>query len=190
MYHPLKKKRGKQFKTRPLQRNSSHMENGSSRGAAASPAAMERPIRAGKSSQRSAQVGGSLLFWGKAQSSQCSAWCEGLQVPPAGKGLLKTGKIFLKDAFPIFSGHPKAGLCTHGTIAASSSASSTPSLASWQHHHHDAPSLSLQWEDPQTPQFPPLFTSQGPPSALFPRDFLPFEFLFAACCNKYPETGF
>lgn len=189
MYHPLKKKRGKQFKTRPLQRNSSHMENGSSRGAAASPAAMERPIRAGKSSQRSAQVGGSLLFWGKAQSSQCSAWCEGLQVPPAGKGLLKTGKIFLKDAFPIFSGLPKAGLCTHGTIAASSSASSTPSLA-WQHHHHDAPSLSLQWEDPQTPQFPPLFTSQGPPSALFPRDFLPFEFLFAACCNKYPETDF
>lgn len=64
MYHPLKKKRGKQFKTRPLQRNSSHMENCSSRGAAASPAAMERPIRAAKSSQGSAQVGGLLLFWG------------------------------------------------------------------------------------------------------------------------------
>lgn len=115
MHHPLKKKGGKQFKTRPLQRNSSHMENCSSRGAAASPAAMERPIRAGKSSQGSAQVGGLLLFWGEARSSRCSAQCEGLQVPPVGKGLLKTGKTFLKDASPVLFGHPEAGLCTHST---------------------------------------------------------------------------
>lgn len=90
----------------------------------------------------------------------------------------------------MFSGHPKADLCTHGTIAARSSASSTPSLSSWQHHHQDAPSLFLEWGDPQTPQFPPPLTSEGPPSALFLTDFLTFRFLFAACCNKCPETGF
>lgn len=103
-----------------------------------------------------------------------------------GKGLLKAGKTFLKDASPIFSG-------TQRLIYAF--------LAPLQCIFHTfpcflaAPSARCSVLIPGVGGLtdPPVTTTlhlSGPSQCSLPEGFLQFQFLFAACCNKYPKTGF
>lgn len=96
----------------------------------------------------------------------CSSWASGLVEGAPGKhlgvgwlGLLlhhpsKQQRPTKHSLSHLTWAPPKRGLLSHGTIAAGSSTSCTSSLASWQQHHQDGPSSSLEVGDPQGHPFP------------------------------------